>query len=201
MTDAGRGHAASESAETMASRLRARVAGTLARRRVPLGFLFGALVLWFAAPTARTLALGSAVACVGEALRIWAAGHLNKAREVTTTGPYRWLAHPLYTGSSIMGVGLAFASGSAVVALLIAIYLGATLTAAVRTEEALLRRRFGDRYDRYRVAMPATVAETENAGGRRRFRMAQVLANREHRAIVGLAAAILLLALKATYND
>ena len=30
-----------------------------------------------------------AVAALGEALRIWAAGHLNKSREVTSSGPYR----------------------------------------------------------------------------------------------------------------
>ena len=30
----------------------------------------------------------------------------NKAREVTSSGPYRWFAHPLYVGSSIMGAGL-----------------------------------------------------------------------------------------------
>ncbi len=55
---------------------------------------------------------GRRCAIAGEALRIWAAGHLNKSREVTSSGPYRWFAHPLYVGSSIMGVGLAVASGS-----------------------------------------------------------------------------------------
>ena len=53
----------------------------------------------------------ASVALAGEALRIWAAGHLNKSREVTSSGPYRWFAHPLYVGSSVMGVGLAIASG------------------------------------------------------------------------------------------
>ena len=39
----------------------------------------------------------------GEALRIWAAGHLEKGREVTASGPYRWTRHPLYLGSTIIG--------------------------------------------------------------------------------------------------
>ena len=116
----------------------------LARLRVPLGFAFGALVLWFATPTSGTLAAGGAVACVGEAIRIWAAGHLNKAREVTRSGPYRWMAHPLYVGSSVMGAGLAIAAGSLLVVALVATYLAITLTAAIRSEEALLRQRFGD---------------------------------------------------------
>ena len=168
---------------------------TLARLRVTLGFVFGALVLMLAQPTAITLATGTVIALIGECLRVWAAGHLNKAREVTVSGPYRLLAHPLYVGSSIMGVGLAVIANSLIVAALIAIYLAATLTAAIRSEEAFLRGKFGDRYDKYRRAGDAPERDR-----RRRFSMAQAMANREHRAIAGLGVALLLLFLKATYN-
>ena len=99
------------------------VVALLARLRVPLGFVFGALVLRLAEPTARSLTLGGLIAALGEALRIWAAGHLNKSREVTMSGPYRWLAHPLYVGSSIMGAGLAIASANVGAAVLVTIYL------------------------------------------------------------------------------
>jgi protein-S-isoprenylcysteine O-methyltransferase Ste14 len=160
--------------------------------RVPLGFLCGALALWLARPTGRTLVAGAAVASAGEALRIWAAGHLNKSREVTSSGPYRWTGHPLYVGSSIMGVGVAIASDSIAVAALIAIYLGTTITAAIRREEAFLRRTFGEDYDRYRHA--------GSVDRLRRFSLTRAMANREHRAVVGLVVAILLLVLKATYN-
>jgi hypothetical protein len=164
----------------------------LARLRVALGFLSGVAVLWLARPTATTLASGAAIAVVGECLRIWAAGHLNKAREVTASGPYRWFAHPLYVGSSIMGAGLAVASGRLVAAGLVAAYLLVTLTAAVKNEEAFLRRAFGDRYDRYRGGQGDDLL--------RRFSLAQAMANREYRAVGGLALALLLLALKASYN-
>jgi hypothetical protein len=67
----------------------------------------------------------------------------------------------------------------------------ATLTAAIRTEEAFLRQAFGDGYDRYR----------SGAGvDQRRFSLTQAMANREYRAVVGLIAAMLLLVWKATYN-
>lgn len=164
----------------------------LARLRVPLGFVFGAAVLWLARPTGSTLALGTLVALAGESVRIWAAGHLNKAREVTSSGPYRWFAHPLYVGSSVMGAGLAIAGGSAIVAVLIAVYLGITLTAAIRNEEAFLGNAFGDRYERYR---------REGLVDRQRcFSLRLAMANREYRAVVGLAIAVLLLMLKAAYN-
>ncbi len=68
----------------------------LARRRVPLGFACAAAAVWLARPTPRSLAIGSAIAVAGELLRIWAAGHLEKGREVTVSGPYRFTRHPLY---------------------------------------------------------------------------------------------------------
>jgi hypothetical protein len=180
------------------ARGRARLAEGLARRRVALGFVCGALVLWLANPTGTTLLAGTSIAIVGECLRVWAAGHLNKSREVTMSGPYRWFAHPLYVGSSVMGVGLAVASNNVAAAGAIALYLAVTLTAAVKNEEAFLRRAFGDRYDRYRRGRRG--AEGDAAETHRRFTLAQATANHEHRAVVGLAAAVLLLVLKATYN-
>ena len=190
------------------------VVASLARLRVFLGFVFGVIVLWRAEPTPVPLVVGAAVASVGEVMRFWAAGHLNKSREVTTSGPYRWCAHPLYVGSSVMGAGLAIASESLLVAFLIALYLGVTLTAAVKSEEAFLRRRFGDRYDRYRRGDLAKGDDrrksvdiesdgdtaSDRASGNRRFSLTQAIANREHRALIGFLLAVLLLALKATYN-
>ena len=123
---------------------------SLARLRVPIGFLAGVAVWWFADPTPSSLGWGSAVAVIGETVRIWAAGHLEKSREVTRSGPYRWMAHPLYVGSSILGAGLAIAASSWVAASLIALYLMTTLTAAATTENAFLRGQFGGQYHRYR---------------------------------------------------
>jgi len=172
---------------------RTAAAVTLARLRVPLGFVLGFVVLWLAQPTARTIAIGTAIAIGGECLRVWAAGHLNKAREVTTSGPYRWFAHPLYLGSSVMGVGLAVIADHLAVTVLIALYLVVTLSAAVSSEETFLRRTFGDRYERYRRGDRA-------AEHRGRFSLAQAVANHEHRALIGLVVAVLLLIVKATYN-
>jgi len=172
---------------------------TLARFRVALGFVFGVLVLVLAQPTPLSLLIGMSIAACGEAIRIWAAGHLRKSSEVTVSGPYRWVAHPLYVGSSVMGAGLAIASASAIVAALITLYLVATLTAAIKSEEAFLRRTFGDQYDLYRSGVAAKRRE-RSAASRRAFSLQQAMANREYRAVAGLGATILLLIWKATYN-
>jgi protein-S-isoprenylcysteine O-methyltransferase Ste14 len=178
--------------------MRSTMIGVIARMRVALGFVFGVLVLILAQPTARSLFVGMSIAAVGELLRIWAAGHLHKSREVTASGPYRFVPHPLYVGSSVMGVGLAIACGSVLVAVLIAIYLVTTLTAAIKSEEAFLRRTFGDQYDLYRSGVAAK--RRDRATVRRRFSAEQAIANREYRAVVGFLIALLLLVWKATYN-
>jgi protein-S-isoprenylcysteine O-methyltransferase Ste14 len=179
----------------MRQRMSEEAVARAARFRVPLGFVFGALVWWLAQPTARSFTIGAAIAFVGEALRVWAAGHIHKGREVTSSGPYRWSAHPLYFGSSVMGVGLAVASNSFIVSLLIGMYLAVTITIAIKTEESFLRRQFGDQYDSYRRAAPASVGQRDASDGRR-FGFAQVMANREYRAMVGVLLAMVLLGLK-----
>lgn len=161
----------------------------LARRRVLLGFAAGAAALWLARPTPRTLAAGATVALAGEMLRIWAAGHLEKGREVTASGPYRWTRHPLYVGSSVMGVGLAIAANSMAAAALVTVYLALTIGAAVRAEEAHLTEKFGAAYPAYRDGRGPRVA--------RRFSAARAIRNREYRAVAGLLAALAILAWKA----
>jgi protein-S-isoprenylcysteine O-methyltransferase Ste14 len=162
----------------------------LARRRVFLGFVTAAATAILAQPTWLSWWTGLAIAIVGEAIRVWAAGHLEKSREVTRSGPYRWTRHPLYAGSCVIAAGVVVAALHPVVAALAVIYMGTTITAAIRTEEAFLRRTFGDTYDRY------ARSDLRDAGEVRRFSLARALANREYRAVVGVVTGFAFLALK-----
>jgi protein-S-isoprenylcysteine O-methyltransferase Ste14 len=160
----------------------------LARLRVPLGFACAAVTLLLADPTSASLLTGAGVALIGEALRVWAAGHIEKGREVTRSGPYRLMRHPLYVGSVIMSVGFMLAARSVVVAVIVATYMAATVFAAVRTEEATLDQRFAGEYTAYRRGTASPVD--------RPFGLARVRTNREHRAVIGLAAGLALLYLR-----
>ncbi len=161
----------------------------LARLRVPLGFVFGALAFLLAHPTRATLVAGVLVTVFGEAIRFWAAGHLEKGREITSSGPYRWTRHPLYAGSTIIGAGVAIVCNSLPVAVLIVVYLATTLPAAITTEEAWLRATFGETYEAYRAGRTIP----------RRFSLSRAFGrNREYRTIGGLVLGIVLLALKTT---
>lgn len=160
----------------------------IARLRVPLGFLFAGIVLWLADPTPRTLLAGAVIALAGEAVRIWAAGHLEKGREVTSSGPYALTRHPLYLGSSLIALGLAIASASAIVAAIVIGYMALTLTAAIRTEEAHLTEKFGAAYPAYRAGQ---------ASVERRFSLERAMRNREYRAAAGVLLVLAFLAWKA----
>ena len=169
----------------------------LARLRVPLGFACGGLALWLARPTVASVAAGMAIALAGEALRIWAAGHIEKGREVTRSGPYRLVRHPLYLGSAVMGAGFIWAAQSLVVTALVGVYLVVTLAAAMRTEERALSAKFGDQYEAYRAGRTSRPGSSGAAPADRPFSWSRVVANREYRAIAGLLAAALVLYLRA----
>lgn len=161
----------------------------LSRYRVFLGFVFAAVALWLATPTRQSLLIGAAIMIAGECVRTWAAGHLEKSKEVTRSGPYRFTRHPLYLGSALIGAGFAIATRHPFVGATVAVYLVLTLTAAILSEEAHLREKFGDAYDAY--------AEKRASPMRRSFSWRRAMANREYQAMLGLASALLVLWIKS----
>ena len=165
----------------------------VARLRVTVGFVVAAAVFWLARPSWLSLGLGATVALVGELLRVWAAGHLEKGLEVTTSGPYRWMRHPLYVGSSLLGVGFAVAARHPMVAALVVLYLAVSLSVAARLEEATLRAKFGDAYDRY---LAGTARGTD-----RPYSLDRARRNGETQTVSGILAALAILAMKVLLTD
>lgn len=150
----------------------------MTRLRVPLGFVCGAVAFWLARPTPVSVLTGMTVATAGELIRLWAAGHIDKGREITRSGPYRFIRHPLYAGSAIMGIGFMIAARSISSAIVVGVYLVVALVLAARAEEAALDARFAGEYSAYR--------EGRAAPSDRPFSLARVKANREYRAVIGL---------------
>ena len=160
----------------------------VARVRVTAGFVVAVAAFWLARPTWQSLAVGGTVGFVGETLRLWAAGHLEKERGVTSSGPYRWTRHPLYVGSALLGMGFAVAARHAAVALLVLVYLGISLSVAVRLAEPGLRAKCADEYGRYVAGADAPTS--------RRFSLDRVRRNREPKTVLGVVVAQVVLAVK-----
>jgi protein-S-isoprenylcysteine O-methyltransferase Ste14 len=129
--------------------------------------------------------IGGVIALVGELVRVWASGHIQKGQEVTRSGPYQFVRHPLYLGSAVMSVGFMVAAQSVTVAILVSAYIVITYVAAIRTEEATLDARFDGQYSAYRAGRADPVT--------RPFSLARVMANREYRSVIGLVAGMAIL--------
>jgi protein-S-isoprenylcysteine O-methyltransferase Ste14 len=166
----------------------------LSRLRVPAGYLVGALVIALARPSPLSLAIGAALAAAGEAVRIWASGHIEKTRRLATGGPYAHTRNPLYVGSALMAIGLAAGTASPWVVAAAALYFAAFYPPVIREESAFLRDKFGEEYAAWAAAVPAFLPRLTPGGPRQsRFDWARVGANREWRTALALPLLVALL--------
>jgi protein-S-isoprenylcysteine O-methyltransferase Ste14 len=150
------------------------------RLRVPFGYLLGIVVVALAHPTQASLAAGGAIAAAGEAIRLWASGHIDKTRALATGGPYAHTRNPLYVGSFVMAIGVAVAAASPWAALAVAVYFAAFYPSVMREEAAFLRGRFPEEYGAWARKVPLFLPRLIPAGPRAtRFEWGRVGRNRE----------------------
>lgn len=64
-----------------------------------------------------------AMAFAGAGVRLWGAGNLRKNREVTRTGIYRMVRHPLYLGNCLLYLALLLSLGDPVVGIVLFLVL------------------------------------------------------------------------------
>jgi protein-S-isoprenylcysteine O-methyltransferase Ste14 len=173
----------------------------LSRLRVPLGYAAFALVVILARPRMESVAAGMALAVLGECLRIWASGHIEKTQRLATGGPYAHTRNPLYVGSALLALGVAVASASPFVALAVAAYFAALYPAVIREEAAFLAARFPEEYAAWARDVPAYLPRLRPAGPRAtRFDWHRVRTNREWRTAAALPLAAVVLAARAVLS-
>jgi len=130
-------------------------------RQRPLGF--------FAGPWGLDVRILSVVAdllaVTGAALVIWSqrtlgsqwsiSARLLADHQLITTGPYRYVRHPIYSAMMLLmiAVGLTLTIPWVLFAAVV-LYLLGTLV-RIRSEETLMREAFGSEYERYRRSVPA----------------------------------------------
>jgi hypothetical protein len=123
-------------------------------RRIPI-FLGAFLLVVFAKPYLIGVVIGSILIIVGEGIRIWAAGHLQKNEVLTVSGPYAYVKNPLYIGTILITTGFCIFADN--------IYLLAAVTFAFcfhyipykkRVEGDRLRKIFGSQFEDYDQKVP-----------------------------------------------
>ena len=171
------------------------------RSRVPMGFIFAAAYLWFAAPSWISLLAGFVIAVAGIVVRALASGHIQKNAALATTGPYAYTRNPLCLGSIIIALGFIVAArnvwiGVATLAMFAFIYLP-----VIKAEETYLRSAFPG-YDSYAGAVPRLLPRltpyksSGDVEGGPRFSGELYMRHREYNAALGAALMLVALVLK-----
>jgi hypothetical protein len=149
-----------------------------------------------------------AITAAGLLLRGWSAGTIRKGEILTISGPYAFLRNPLYVGSFLIGAGLAVAGGSWLWLALFTGFFVSVYGPTISAEAERLTEQFGQSYVDYSARVPAFIPRltpfrrsersesTELATG---FRWSQYERNREWEALLGAAAAYVVLALKMAW--
>jgi protein-S-isoprenylcysteine O-methyltransferase Ste14 len=82
---------------------------------------------------------------------------LSEDHELITTGPYRWLRHPIYASmlGMLLAAGLAHAWWPMLVGGIVFFVIGTEIR--IRAEEGLLAGRFGDEFARFKASTKAYI--------------------------------------------
>lgn len=158
-----------------------------------------AVVLLFALarPSAGSILGGVVLVWLGEMLRVWSSGHIEKNKSLATGGPYRFTRNPLYLGNSLLGLGFALMSGRYALIALFPVLFYLVYAPVIRDEEEFLLSKFGPifedlcrRVPRFFPAWPA------RPGGGGEFSWRLVWKHREQVTWAGLAAGVGLMVLR-----
>ena len=162
----------------------------VARARVPSGFVLLVAFAWFSRPSRHSILLGLPVAALGLWLRAWATGHLAKDRQLATTGPYAYIRNPLYVGTLIAAAGIALASRSILLTVVLAAVFSLVYLPVIELEEQHLREIFPG-YQAYATQVRRFFPAQRWRGARMRFSLSNYMRNEEYKALLGflLAAA------------
>jgi len=169
----------------------------VARRiRIPLGFLSGIVFVWLAHPNWTSLLVGTLVVLPGLILRGMASGHVQKDKQLTTSGPYAYTRNPLYLGSLMMAIGFAIASRSWWVVAVIVLTFVLIYAPVISGEERYLRQTFPE-YEEYARHVPRIFPRFTPYGSQQSaYSSARYWKHREYQASIGCAVVLAILIAK-----
>jgi protein-S-isoprenylcysteine O-methyltransferase Ste14 len=163
-------------------------------RKVPL-FIGALLLLIFAKPNMPGMIVGIILVLLGEAIRIWAAGHLQKNETLTVTGPYAYVKNPLYIGSILITTGFCIlADNIYILALATYMFCFHYIPYKKRVEGDRLQRIFGSRFEDYDQKVPDYLPRnTPYSSEKNPWRFRNFIENSEEGILMIVVAGILLI--------
>jgi protein-S-isoprenylcysteine O-methyltransferase Ste14 len=163
-------------------------------RKIPL-FIGALLLVIFAKPSKPGMMIGIILIVIGEGIRIWAAGHLQKNEALTVTGPYAYVKNPLYIGSILISTGFCILADN--------IYLLAASTFMFcfhyipykkKVEGDRLKKIFGSQFEDYDQKVPDYIPRRMPYSSQKsRWRFGNFIENSEEGILMIIIAGILLI--------
>lgn len=163
-------------------------------RRIPV-FIGALLLLFFAKPEPIGMGVGMILIMIGEAIRIWAAGHLQKNELLTVTGPYAYVKNPLYIGTILITAGFCiFADNIYILAAATFAFCFHYIPYKKKVEGDRLKRIFGDQYVDYDEKVPEYVPRwTRYSNQKARWQFRSFIENSEEGILLIIIAGIILI--------
>jgi len=161
------------------------------RARIPASILMGLAIIVFAKPTLNSWLMGLAVVVIGESLRIWASGHIHKSAQVTCTGPYAMVRHPLYLGHFLIASGFCISGDSLIAFIIVSISFFIIYIPTWKNEEKNLSELFGATYTDFMANTPALLPRWNRGVFSGSFSWELVSQHREWNHVAGLSAGMI----------
>ena len=108
-------------------------------------------------PTLYFFIVGCLFVLDGLLIRLYASGFVYKNKELSTSGPYAYVRHPLYTGNILILIGISLASGCISAFVISIIFFWFYYPAAIEYEDRKLKSLFPDSWDSWSQQTPALV--------------------------------------------
>ncbi|MGQ9646383.1 MAG: methyltransferase family protein [Thermodesulfobacteriota bacterium] len=171
-------------------------------RRIPI-FLGAILLLVFARPEPVGMVVGMILIVMGEAIRIWAAGHLQKNESLTVTGPYAYVKNPLYIGTILITAGFCiFADNIYILAAATFAFCFHYIPYKKKVEGDRLKKIFGSQYIDYDEKVPEYIPRwTRYSDQKAPWRFKTFIENSEEGILLIIIAGILLILSRPYWNS
>ena len=175
---------------------------------IRLAAMYGFIILLVSMsyPTPTLLLVGTVFVLVGEAIRMWAAGHLTKSVRLVTSGPYEWTQNPLYLGRLLILTGLGIAARTkwhvnlVLLALGYAVFFFYYIPRKLRVEGGRLARLHGAAFEAYHRSVPILFPGLRrHPGDRQAWSFDLMVRNQEPLVLTGIVLVLAILAWKTVH--
>ena len=168
------------------------------KMRVILAWSAIPLLLLCSHMTDRSFQLGAVLMVIGEMIRFWALGFMEKkGQKLAMSGPYAFVRNPLYVGNFFLGLGVTVIVWNWIILVVFLVGFLGIYAGTIRGEEKHLLEKFGKTFEDYCKNVPSLFPRFSpyDAPTRDAFLWSRITKHHEYITVMGVALILLLIQL------